>query len=83
LRSRANGKTRKRKKEDQTMENALQFDHLPFRWTTGIEGSMIAQLGVDQWDWTQHNRFWLQDFALAANDLRAGWVRYFNPRAHR
>lgn len=47
-----------------------------FRWAVGIEGSFIPHLGIDQYEWTQHDRFWREDFALIAHDLGGRWVRY-------
>lgn len=48
----------------------------PFRWAVGIEGSFIPHLGIDQYEWTQHDRFWREDFHLIADDLHCRWVRY-------
>ena len=36
-----------------------------FAWGAGIECSFVPHLGVDQFEWTQHNRFWKDDFKLA------------------
>ncbi len=47
-----------------------------FRWAVGIEGSFIPHLGIDQYEWTQHDRFWREDFALIAGDLECRWMRY-------
>lgn len=46
-----------------------------FRWATGIEGSFIPHLGIDQFEWTQHDRFWEDDFRRVA-DLGLTWLRY-------
>ena len=32
--------------------------HSDFRWATGVECSFIPHLGIDQYRWTQHDRFW-------------------------
>jgi beta-glucosidase len=53
--------------------------HSQFRWTTGIECSFIPHLGIDQYRWTQHDRFWRTDFELVARDLGCRWVRYALP----
>ena len=50
-----------------------------FRWSTGIECSFIPHLGIDQYKWTQHDRFWRQDFALIGQDLGCRWLRYALP----
>ena len=50
-----------------------------FRWATGIECSFIPHLGIDQYRWTQHDRFWRADFELIGNDLGCRWLRYALP----
>jgi len=50
--------------------------HTPFRWAVGFEGSCIPHLGIDQYEWTQHDRWWREDFKLVADDLTCRWVRY-------
>ena len=47
-----------------------------FRWAVGLEGSFIPHLGIDQYEWTQHDRCWREDFALIARDLGCRWLRY-------
>ena len=51
----------------------------PFRWVTGIEGSIIPHLNIDQYCWTQHDRFWRQDLELTAWNLDCHWLRYSLP----
>ncbi len=53
--------------------------HSDFRWATGLECSFIPHLGIDQYRWTQHDRFWRADFELIANDLGCRWLRYALP----
>ena len=46
---------------------------LPFKqfvWGAGIECSFLPHLNVDQFEWTQHDRFWRED--LQAREGRAG-----------
>ena len=50
-----------------------------FRWSTGVECSFIPHLGIDQYKWTQHDRFWRQDFELIGRDLGCKWLRYALP----
>ena len=50
-----------------------------FRWSTGIECSFIPHLGIDQYKWTQHDRFWREDFRLIGQDLGCKWLRYALP----
>jgi beta-glucosidase/6-phospho-beta-glucosidase/beta-galactosidase len=61
-------------------EIKLTTDHRggkqPFRWAVGIEGSIIPHLGIDQLEWTQHDRFWRDDLTLAARNLGCRWLRY-------
>ncbi len=58
---------------------ALIMTDSPFRWAVGVECSFIPHLGVDQYRWTQHDRFWRNDFELVANDLDCRWMRYSLP----
>ena len=50
-----------------------------FRWAAGLECSFIPHLSIDQYRWTQHDRFWQTDFDLIANDLGCKWLRYALP----
>ena len=50
-----------------------------FAWGAGIECSFIPHLNVDQFDWTQHNRFWRDDFKLAREKLGIQTLRYALP----
>src|SRR6185437_10187226 len=46
------------------LDNGI-IDELPFKqfvWGSGIECSFLPHLNVDQFQWTQHNRFWRDDF---------------------
>ena len=40
-----------------------------FVWGAGIECSFLPHLNVDQFNWTQHNRFWKDDLRLATAKL--------------
>lgn len=48
----------------------------PFRWAVGFEGSFIPHLNIDQYHWTQHDRFWRSDFERVAHELGCKWMRY-------
>lgn len=50
-----------------------------FIWGAGIECSFIPHLNVDQFDWTQHNRFWKDDFRRAREELGISTLRYALP----
>ncbi len=54
-------------------------EHKEFRWTVGIESSCIPHLGIDQFQWTQHDKFWKDDFKRAAHELGCKWMRYSLP----
>jgi beta-glucosidase/6-phospho-beta-glucosidase/beta-galactosidase len=50
-----------------------------FAWGAGIECSFIPHLNVDQFEWTQHNRYWREDFKLAREQLGIDTLRYALP----
>src|SRR5690242_17292939 len=50
-----------------------------FIFGAGIECSFIPHLNVDQFQWTQHNRFWRDDFRLAKDELGVSHLRYAFP----
>src|SRR5258706_15797263 len=57
-------------------------DSLPFKqfiWGAGIECSFLPHLNVDQFEWTQHNRFWRDDFRRAREQLGITNLRYALP----
>lgn len=56
----------------------LHLQH-PFVWAVGIESSTLPHLGVDQFDWTQHNRRWADDLRLIREDLGLSHLRYSIP----
>src|SRR2546423_13642941 len=68
-------------KESQSQTDSLRKT-LPFTqfvWGAGIECSFLPHLNVDQFAWTQHNRYWREDFGLAKNDLGINYLRYAFP----
>lgn len=50
-----------------------------FIWGAGIECSFLPHLNVDQFNWTQHDRFWREDFIRAKNELGISHLRYAFP----
>ncbi len=57
-------------------------DRLPvkqFMWGAGIECSFIPHLNVDQFKWTQHDRFWRDDFKRFREELGMTYLRYSLP----
>src|SRR5688572_17660996 len=55
------------------------YTHKPFIWGGGIECSFVPHLNVDQFEWTQHNRFWRDDFRRAREQLGLQALRYSLP----
>src|SRR5260221_6167946 len=56
--------------------------HLPitsFVWGAGVECSFLPHLNVDQFQWTQHNRFWRDDLRRAREELGITHLRYALP----
>jgi beta-glucosidase/6-phospho-beta-glucosidase/beta-galactosidase len=50
-----------------------------FVWGAGIECSFLPHLKVDQFEWTQHNKFWRDDFKRARQELGIDTLRYALP----
>ena len=55
---------------------------LPFKqfvWGAGVECSFLPHLNVDQYNWTQHDRFWRDDLRRAREELGISHLRYAFP----
>ncbi len=55
---------------------------LPFKqfvWGAGVECSFLPHLNVDQYQWTQHDRFWRDDLRRAKDELGITHLRYAMP----
>ncbi|HWE02549.1 MAG TPA: family 1 glycosylhydrolase [Tepidisphaeraceae bacterium] len=50
-----------------------------FVWGAGIECSFVPHLKVDQFEWTQHDRCWKDDFRRAREELGLSALRYALP----
>lgn len=50
-----------------------------FAWGVGIECSFLPHIDVDQFEWTQHNRFWQEDLKRVRNTLGVTTMRYALP----
>jgi beta-glucosidase/6-phospho-beta-glucosidase/beta-galactosidase len=50
-----------------------------FAWGAGVECSFIPHLNVDQFEWTQHDRNWREDFRLIRHTLGVAHLRYALP----
>ena len=67
-----------------TKANAGSIDaaSLPFEkfvWGAGVECSFLPHINVDQYEWTQHNRFWREDLKRAREELGIQYLRYALP----
>src|ERR1051325_10139269 len=58
---------------------ADKLDARSFIWGAGIECSFIPHLNVDQFEWTQHDRFWRDDLKRAREELGLSALRYALP----
>lgn len=50
-----------------------------FVWGSGVECSFLPHINVDQYKWTQHDRFWKEDFRRAKEELGISHLRYAFP----
>ena len=50
-----------------------------FIWAVGVECSVLPHIKVDQFEWTQHDRFWKDDFRLIKDDFGSISTRYCLP----
>ncbi len=62
-----------------TAPRALPAMARPFIWGAGIECSSLPHIGVDQFQWTHHDRHWKEDFRRAVDDLGITTFRYCFP----
>src|SRR3954471_13562544 len=64
------------------LAQARPADSLPFKqfvWGAGVECSFLPHLNVDQYAWTQHDRFWREDLRRAREELGITHLRYAFP----
>src|SRR5690349_16086089 len=67
--------------ETSTSGASSDVGSLPFKqfvWGAGIECSFLPHLNVDQYNWTQHDRFWKEDLQRAKS-LGITHLRYALP----
>jgi beta-glucosidase/6-phospho-beta-glucosidase/beta-galactosidase/glycosyltransferase involved in cell wall biosynthesis len=50
-----------------------------FSWAVGVECSVLPHIRVDQFEWTQHDRLWKEDFKMIREDFGRINVRYCLP----
>jgi beta-glucosidase/6-phospho-beta-glucosidase/beta-galactosidase len=63
-------------------DRSLDVERLPitsFVWGAGVECSFLPHINVDQFNWTQHNRFWRDDIRRAREELGITHLRYAFP----
>src|SRR5438874_5204577 len=68
--------------ESQTDLDTSGLEALPFRdfvWGAGMECSFLPHIDVDQFQWTQHDRFWRQDLRRARDEAGITNLRYTFP----
>ena len=53
------------------------LDGSEFVWGVGIESSTLPHLDVDQFEWTQHNRFWREDLQREHYGFQSHAAGYF------
>src|SRR5687768_17899726 len=61
---------------------SASVENLPvtqFLWGAGVECSFIPHLNVDQFNWTQHNRFWRDDLKRLHEEVGISHLRYALP----
>ncbi len=61
---------------------SLDCERLPFTgfvWGSGVECSFLPHLNVDQFQWTQHDRYWREDLRRAREELGISTLRYAFP----
>jgi beta-glucosidase/6-phospho-beta-glucosidase/beta-galactosidase len=56
---------------------ALPFNE--FIWGSGLECSFLPHIQVDQFEWTQHNRYWREDLRRIAGEFGIKHLRYSFP----
>ena len=50
-----------------------------FVWGAGMECSFLPHMKVDQFEWTQHDRFWKEDLRRAREEAGITTMRYAFP----
>jgi beta-glucosidase/6-phospho-beta-glucosidase/beta-galactosidase/glycosyltransferase involved in cell wall biosynthesis len=66
----------------QQLEKSNVTSDLPFSefiWGSGLECSFLPHIQVDQFEWTQHNRYWKEDLRRTAEEFGIKNLRYSFP----
>jgi len=69
--------TKKAAGQEQAETNRLPISS--FAWGAGIECSFLPHLNVDQFNWTQHDRYWREDFRRLRDEVGLSYLRYAFP----
>ncbi|MFT3785813.1 MAG: family 1 glycosylhydrolase [Tepidisphaeraceae bacterium] len=64
---------------NRAVEDAQPQTERDFIWGVGVECSFLPHIDVDQFQWTQHDRFWKDDLKLIREKLGVTKVRYALP----
>src|SRR5512138_3447575 len=62
-----------------TRESANALSIPQFVWGAGVECSFLPHLGVDQFQWTQHDRFWREDLKRSREEWGIAHLLYAFP----
>jgi beta-glucosidase/6-phospho-beta-glucosidase/beta-galactosidase/glycosyltransferase involved in cell wall biosynthesis len=60
-------------------QSSESFVNTPFAWGVGVECSFLPHINVDQFEWTQHDRFWRDDLKKVRETLGVTTMRYALP----
>lgn len=63
----------------QVSDALLSLPFTDFVWGSGVECSFLPHINVDQYKWTQHDRFWKDDLRRAKEELGISYLRYAFP----
>src|ERR1041384_5997312 len=69
----------RQEQEEARQDELAGLPYAQFLWGAGIECSFLPHLNVDQFQWTQHDRFWRDDFKRAREELGITNLRYAFP----
>ena len=63
----------------QVSDDLSSLPFTDFVWGSGVECSFLPHINVDQYKWTQHDRFWKEDLRRAREELGISHLRYAFP----
>src|SRR5215218_534239 len=74
-----NSSTTQQQSSAPTLSDTASLPFRQFVWGAGVECSFLPHLNVDQYQWTQHDRFWREDLRRAKDELGITHLRYAMP----